>query len=247
MIDLTGKDQSWWPKLKGQTVAILASGPSQSQEQCDAAIGAGWTCIAINETWRIARRAAILYGCDWQWWRARAPSAEEWKGQRITGTVPMRKHGPAFHKDMQWQCELLNYIPVMAGYSRIRWDGPTLGAGSNSAFQAVNLAVRCGAKRIILTGVDCRSPNAHWHEPHSHPMANVQRDSTIAAWIRAWKFAAVDFKERGIKCIDCSPKSALTCFQKMSIEEAVKNYDKSLKEQKQIVVEAEQVENVSDA
>ena len=221
MIDLTGKDQKWWPKLKGQTVCILASGPSQSQQQCDVAIDAGWTCIAINETWRIAQGAAILYGCDWQWWKARAPASDEWHGMRVVGSLPMRKNGPRIPSKMKRQFENLNFVPVMAGYSRMRWDGPKLGAGSNSAFQAVNLAVRCGATRIILTGVDCHSPNAHWHGAHSFPMANVQKDSTILAWKQAWGFAAGDFKKRGIKCINCSPGSAVKAFQKMSIEEAV--------------------------
>ncbi len=216
MIDLTGEDQKWWPKLKGQTVCILASGPSQSKEQCATAIDAGWTCMAINETWRIAQGAAILYGCDWQWWNARGPSSEQWPGLRITGTVPMKKNGPAFPDDTS-----LNYVKVISGYSRIRWDGPTLGAGSNSAFQAVNLAVRCGAKRIILTGVDCHSPNAHWHGGHSFPQASHQKDTLMKTWIRAWSFASEDFKKRGVECINCSPGSAVDCFSKMTIEDAV--------------------------
>ena len=221
MIDLTGRDQSWWPDFKGQTVAILASGTSLTTKQCDTALDAGWACIAINETWRRAQRAEILYACDWQWWKERAPRPDEWSGLRITGTVAKNSNRPTLPGGMEWQAENLNYMPVRAGFGRLLWGGLELGAGQSSSFQAANLAVRCGARRLVLLGVDCHSENEHWHGKHTHPEASDQKPSLMKTWLKAWGFAAEDFKERGIECINCSPGSAVKCFPRMTVDDAV--------------------------
>jgi len=219
VIDLTGKDQKWWPDLGGRTVAILASGPSITKEQCDVARGRGWYAIAINETWRIAQWAPALYGCDWQWWRSCRPLAGDYTGLRILGSLPnTTAKRPHLAHDMRWQEPLLRYVPVTAGCSRMIWSGRNIGAGSNSAFQAANLAARWGAKRIILLGVDCHSPNRHWHGNHTFVEAPHQKHSLMKTWLRAWETAVEDFAARGIECINCSPSSALRAFPVMKVE-----------------------------
>ena len=131
MIDLTGKDQSWWPDLSGQTVAILAGGPSITREQCDVVRERGWYAIAINETWRLAQWAPALYGCDWQWWRSQRPLEGDYSGLRILGSLPnTNAKRPHLAGDMRWQAPLLRYIPVRAGYSKMLFAGRDLGAGS---------------------------------------------------------------------------------------------------------------------
>jgi hypothetical protein len=212
MIDLTGKDQSWWPDLTGKTVAILASGPSMTRAQCDLVRGTDWFSIAINETWRLAPWAAVLYGCDWQWWQHKAPSTHEFGGKRVVGTVANIKNKKQLPPEMEWQEALLNYLPVVAGQSQPLWRGPAVGAGSNSAFQVANWVARCGAKQIVLLGVDCHSPNEHWHGGHDHRMAQHQKPHLMKAWLMAWQNAAPQFTERGISVINCAPGSALGVF-----------------------------------
>jgi hypothetical protein len=219
MIDYTGKDKSWWPDMKGHTVAILASGPSMTRAQCDLVRGTSWTAVAINETWRLAPWAAVLYGCDWEWWAAKAPPSDEFDGLRVIGTVPKVRNKPQFPADMEKQAAQLRYLPVVAGQSHPLWQGPAVGAGSNSAFQVANWVARCGAVRLVLLGVDCHSPNVHWHGGHSHPMAQNQKPTLMNTWLTAWRNAAPQFTERGISVINCSPGSALDCFPRAKLEQ----------------------------
>ncbi len=220
MIDLAGKDQKWWPDLSGQTVAILAAGPSITKEQCDVARGRGWYAIAINETWRIAQWAPARYGCDWQWWRTCRPRPDEFKGLCILGSLPnTNARRPHLAPDMRGQAETLRYVPVRAGYGKFIWTGRDIGAGSNSAFQAANLASRWGASRLVLLGVDCHSPNRHWHGNHNHPEAPHQKKSLMKTWIRAWEMAKPQLIERKIEVINCSPGSALKAFPMMRVED----------------------------
>jgi len=212
MIDKTGKDQSWWPNLKGRTVAILAAGPSMTRAQADLIKSSAevYRCV-INRSWELASDADMLYGCDWQWHRRKAPHRDGFKGMRVVGALPNQRnvHLPP---DMAWQEPLLNYVKVVAGKTRMVWDGPTLGAGGNSAFQAVNLLARCGAVNVILVGVDCHSPNQHWFGVHDHIEAPVQKQHTVDGWINSWTNAAPDLERRGVKVLNCTPGSTLKAF-----------------------------------
>jgi hypothetical protein len=221
MIDFTGKNQDWWPDMKGRTVAILASGPSMARAQCDLVRGTDWTAVAINETWRLAPWAAVLYGCDWQWWAAKAPQPNDFDGLRVVGTVAQIRGKSQLTPKMAWQEPFLHYLPVKAGAHTPLWTGTAVGAGSNSAFQVANWVARCGVKRIILLGVDCHSPNAHWHGGHDHPKAQHQKPQLMNTWLRAWKNAAPEFVERGIEVINCSPASALKEFRRANLVDVV--------------------------
>ena len=221
MIDFTGKDQNWWPDLKGRTVAILAGGPSMTRAQCDLVRGTNWVAITINETWQLAAWAAILYGCDWQWWQSKAPPVSDFDGLRVVGTVTQIRGKAQYPPEMAWQEPILNYIPVKAGMHTPLWTGPAVGAGSNSAFQVANWVARCGVARLVLLGVDCHSPNVHWHNGHTHPEATNQKPSLMESWIRAWKNAAPEYKDRGIEIINCSPGSALKWFPRADLADVV--------------------------
>src|SRR4030067_1089732 len=63
----------------GQTVAILASGPSLESESLDAL--RGLPVIAINDSWRKYPNAEILYACDPPWWKHHG-GVPQYMGQR---------------------------------------------------------------------------------------------------------------------------------------------------------------------
>ncbi len=159
--------------------------------------------MAINETWKLAPWAAALYACDEDWWRLRAPSVDDFRGLRIVanGEFP--------------GCHSVNVVDD--GYHLI-WDDDRLGSGGNSAFQAMNLVLRWGASRIILTGVDCGGE--HWHGAHEGGLRNPQ-NNTFDKWIKAFGNAARDLKARGIEVVNCSRQTALECFPRMTIDEAL--------------------------
>lgn len=108
-----------------ETWAILASGPSMSQEIADAVKGI--PAIAVSNTYELAPWAEVLVSNDRTWW-VNNPKAMEFAGEKFCGLV----------------------IEAPKGVEK--FSGAM--SGSNSALLAMQVAVSKGAKRILLFGVD---------------------------------------------------------------------------------------------
>lgn len=94
--------------------------------------------------------------------------------------------------------------------------------GGNSGYQAINLAYLWGAKTIILLGLDCsKSPDgqAHWFGQHGPELTQQQ---PFDLWQSNFPALAQDLKDHGVRVINCSRQTALTCFERMTLEEAMK-------------------------
>lgn len=96
-------------------------------------------------------------------------------------------------------------------------DGVT--NGRNSGYQALQMAVWLGAKRIFLLGYDMKEQDgrAHWHAEHPIPTPG----NIYGSMLECFNGIAPELKNRGIEVINCSPDSALKCFPKMPIAEAL--------------------------
>lgn len=95
--------------------------------------------------------------------------------------------------------------------------------GNNSGVQALNLAINMKPKRIFLIGFDMRSnplkpAETHFHDKHQL----VVRPNTYAnLFIPSMVSLATEIKKLNIntEIINCSPTSALACFEKRLIKE----------------------------
>jgi len=178
-----------WP---GQTVAVLASGPSMTPQVADAVRSV--PSIVINDTFRLAPWAALLYAADDAWWQAN-PDALAFPGLKVTvGSVP--------------------------GVEQLRNSGSTgfdpnpecLRTGGNSGYQGVHIAAQAGAARILLCGFDMTAlKGAHWFGPHRHGLVNTAPE-TYARFIRRFADLKAALDARGVEVINCTPGSALKCF-----------------------------------
>ena len=104
----------------------------------------------------------------------------------------------------------LERIPSKHG--RGLWDEGLhygLVGGGNSGYQAVNLAYLLGAKTILLLGLDMYG--THYFGPHPSGLVN---GSPFDAFIKC--FETID--RRQVEIINCSRRSALTCFPSVPIE-----------------------------
>jgi hypothetical protein len=165
--------------------------------------------MTINNAWKLAPWADVLYACDFSWWNHHR-GAPEFEGLKISQDS---KASDTF-KD------------VRAVRTKRREDGLLLGRpghigwGGNGGFQALNLAVQFGAKRIILVGYDMHLDRGrHWHGDHPKGLHNP-----LPGNVRRWR-AAIDknaplLKAFGVTVINASMESALTAFPKMSLLEA---------------------------
>lgn len=195
-----------WP---GATVAIIASGGSLTEEQCE--IVRRWRLvdptgsrrvIVINTSFLRAPWADVLYACDAPWWEhyQRRVAAGEWQpfGQQLW-TQDERAIGiPGMHFVRSAPAQGLGRTPGL------------IHQGGNGAYQALNLAYQAGAQRVVLLGYDMRGTK--WHGNHPQPLTNPQ-PYLFEAWIRNFKRLAEDLADEGVTVINASPGSALPWFQ----------------------------------
>lgn len=107
------------------TWAILASGPSMSQEVADSV--RGLPTIAVSNTYELAPWADVLVSNDRRWW-VNYPKSLEFAGEKICGLC----------------IEPPNGVTKFAGAM----------SGSNSGLLALMVAVKKGATRVLLFGFD---------------------------------------------------------------------------------------------
>lgn len=183
-----------------ETWLLAASGPSQRKEDLDFARGKA-RVLVINNTWELAPWADVLYACDQAWWEAKQP---DFPGIRIIGKGDHPRCLP---------------VPVQV-VSHMIFDGPHIGAGGNSGFQALNLVIRWGARRVILTGYDYRGAGDHWHGRHPAGLRQAT-ESTVARWRLCMDQAAPILAERGVEVINASRETALTCFPRVNLKDVL--------------------------
>lgn len=209
---------------EGGTCVILAGGPSLKGvnpaflRYAEPKV----RVIAINDSWRIAPWADVLYFCDHQWWqRQRAMNRRTEYGSTYS-----------FH-DMIYKGFWVTVAPSFADHPQVRTltltgqlgletDPRYLKHGSNSGYQAIGLAYHYGAKKIILMGYDmrCDGGKTHWHNDHAAP-SDVFAHDLEKSMLPCFRYIAAPLKESGIEVVNATPGSALTVWPYQPIEEAL--------------------------
>lgn len=188
---------------EAKTVAILASGPSLTPEQVHLVAAAGLPAIAINDTFRLAPWADMLYAADTQWWRVNAQEALKFPGLKVTA-----------HDSCEFRAVNLLHRTGTDGFDH---DPSCIRTGGNSGYQAIHVAIHAGARRILLLGFDMGlKKGEHWHGAHKRPLRTTDLAS-YHMWIQ--RFPAL--RGRGASIINCTPGSALGCFPRQELAEAI--------------------------
>ena len=186
--------------LTGDTVLCVASGPSLDTDDIDYAKGR-CRVIAINDNYQTAPFADILYACDLKWWDWHK-GAPEFAGLKYS-----------MDKKVVQKYDV-NYIEGKGGIG-LSSSSEFIHTGSNSGFQAINLAYLLGARRVLLTGYDMKfaaTGAAHWFGDHPDKVR-----SGYARFIDAFK----QIDQANIEIINCTRDTALKCFPQMTIQEAI--------------------------
>lgn len=187
---------------------IIASGPSAVDviSQYDGRKPGGWPVIAINNSWRLCPDADILYACDAAWWAHHIEETAGFRGIKASLDPVSQKKWPEIVRI--WNRHDTAFQFGMPG---------EVGAGGNSGFQALNLAVSIGCKEIALVGFDMRIDRGlHWHGKHKQGLNNPS-DLTMPNWVANFTNAAPLIARHGVKVWNCSPVSALDCFEKADL------------------------------
>jgi hypothetical protein len=207
--DSDGLDRSWWPDWSGQTVVIVASGPSAGLVDLTPCRDRART-IAVNRSYELAPWADMLYACDLAWWLS-VDGLPDWP----TLKVSQDPKAVAQYPDIKRVASLRgveNLILDQPGY--ILWGG-------NSGTQAINVAAQTGCRAIVLVGFDMTLDHGlHWHGAHEGKLSNPKPLNT-ELWKRRTDQCGDFLAAKGFKIANCSPLSALKKWPKMSLEDAL--------------------------
>lgn len=186
------------PDWSGRTVVCIASGPSLTAADCEAA--RSHPAIVTNSSFRLALWADILFGHDSRWWKAHI---EEVKASGFAG-------------------RLLTASPVGGNLGlETTHNAHWLRSYPNSGASAIGIAIAAGAVRVVLIGYDCGfgvGGERHWHADHPGGMSNCK---SIAAWPRHFANVARDAEKAGVEVLNASRATALRCFARVALSDAL--------------------------
>jgi hypothetical protein len=172
----------------GHIAIVVASGPSAALEPLELYRDRA-KFIVVNDSWKLAPWADVLFACDEAWWRLN-DGCPQFKGRRVTASPNCMSH-----------------YGIDVFFS----------TGTNSGLRALYLAQRLGANPICMVGFDMHPKNGvHWHKPYDrlrNPSAAEMR-----TWRNETEWAAARFKEKGVQVINCTPGSALTKYPYIPLE-----------------------------
>ncbi len=181
------------------TAICIASGPSLTQSDIDKCRGSGRVVYVVNDVYKSAPWAEVLYACDGDWWDLHKgvpgfigdkwtvsdAAAEKWGLKHIAGTS---------------QGLFSTVEPICYG--------------KHSGFQAISLAAYQGHRDIWLLGYDMGfEAGTKKHYFGEHPRG-VARPSQYADWIEHFRKAAPLIAEAGIKITNMTRTTALDCFER---------------------------------
>ena len=206
-VAVIGSVERLWP---GSTIVCIGGGPSLNQADVDRCKGAH--VIAVNDAYRMAPWADVLYACDARWWNWHAKALSGFEGLRFGLHVP--------------NATVLNGCQVTmlrnAGPRGLSNSPDAVCHGSNSGYQAVNVAVHLGASRIVLLGYDMqpsKDGRVHWFGQHAIPQATSR--PPFEAFKAAFESLRKPLKDLGIEVINATRETALTTFPRVTIDEAL--------------------------
>jgi hypothetical protein len=209
----------WYPDWSGRAAAIIASGPSAKKADIGSLRGK-MPVLAIKENVELAPWADVVYGCDAAWWKFRAGLPKytgikvTWDGASLPGYQINRV---ALDRSQD------RIYPVERRQYRMLFDTPgVIGGGGNSGFQAVNLAAQFGATKLLLIGFDMHDRSGvHWYGRNGWNGGGNPDESCFGRWRRDFDRAAIDLEMRGVEVINVAPHTALTCFRRATIDQAL--------------------------
>jgi hypothetical protein len=177
-----------------------------SQAVADQCRGVG--TIVLNTTWQLAPWADVLYAADHSWWM-KYPEARTFAGLKVTC-------GGALGKDVLALKD--------TGRDGFDADPGCVRTGGNGGYQAIQIAVHGGAKRILLCGFDMRHVRgkAHWHGAHPAPLRNAG-EAIYKRWLAVFPTLKRPLEDLGVEVINCTPGSDLKVWPFMELERAIES------------------------
>ena len=181
----------------------------------------------MNDAYLIAPFADLVYFADSRWWRWHVEGiARKWIGTAIKWTV--EEVAAAFKAFAGQKISIFTTgqevqdpeVLVMrnAAPEGLSEDPLSLRTGGNSGYQAVNLAILAGAKRVVLVGYDGRSEGRLSYWFGNHPIQT--QPETVATYPTSYKTMLPQLGRLGVEVLNATPQSRIDVFPRVSLEDA---------------------------
>lgn len=185
----------------------IGSGPSLTRNDVDYVKGKA-KVIAVNDNYRLAPWADIVYAMDAQWWATHIANIRE----TVQGSELCIPDYGANKKTAK-----VHHLKQIKS-NRGRWGlGSDAVRGGYSGYQALNLAYLRGARRIIMLGYDMQG--THWFGNHPSPLRNPP---IIRKWIPHFGELYRDLKNEGVELINCTRNTAIDCVPQAVLRDVLK-------------------------
>lgn len=198
------------PEWAKRPAVVIASGPSLADEQLQHVeqlhLQERVHVIAVNNTIQRAPWADVAYFGDYMAIKHYLP-----KLRPLTLAEWVTVDRAAAER---WKLTHLKHAtPNGISLERVHLNG-------NSGAQAINVAAAFGAQRIVLLGFDMREVGgrAHWFGQHPGNLVRVQ---LFPEWLHKFEAIERDARRLGINIVNATPESALQCFPKVDLVEAL--------------------------
>ena len=167
-----------------------------------------YVIFGINDSYRVIDFLDEHYACDGKWWRQWGddfrqvcPELSSWTQDAQMAQQYKLQHSPGKHnKGFSLEPNLIHF-------------------GSNSGYQALNIAFLMGGCKFILVGYNMQAVDNKKHFFGDHP-PGLNSNSPYANFAKNYATIQPEIREL---VINCTENSALTCFEKADLEETLKN------------------------
>jgi hypothetical protein len=201
---------------------IIGGGPSIKNMDLRPLIGR--PMITVNRQYVLFPESTVHFSCDGTWLKREAPDFDkihtgrfraycrhEFKGDRRQGPYGMK----VYHHER-----------AVEGSARRTYNDRGLTTalnhlrGNNSGGMAINLAWHLGARLLVLLGFDMqmRGPDRHWY-PETPDRAVCNPTTYRDVFLPVMNSIAEPAKALGMRIVNATPGSALTCFETANFEE----------------------------
>ena len=192
------------PIFLGDTIYVVGGGPSLKDFNFE--LLRDKTVIAVNKAFTRVPFAQVLYWSDTRFYEWFSKEIDAFTGIKVT-CRPEPKRSDVIN--------LLN-----TGKTGLETMSYGLRDGGNSGYAAMNLAYHLGAKKIVLLGFDMQNTpkQTHWHDGY---VSTADTSTMERLMLPSFDTIVEPLEKRKIKVYNASPDSKITCFPKISIEEAL--------------------------
>ena len=216
-------------KYDGETVVILATGPSLNEEQVNyvsrARSQGACRALTVNNSYQLAPWADIHVACNDNWWDY------YWKNDEVLRNMKADRYTRYKHQADKFGIHYIDSI-VKDGLSK---DPSVIHINKGSGPIAINIATLSGFKKIILLGHDMKFANdydgrqkkigstpRHYFGEYPKEMQHfpqskesISNNGVIIGLIDAYNGMVKDLE--GIDVVNCTPGSHLPTFRKSNL------------------------------